>query len=82
MTPSGRPATPLRSARSEQACLKVNPSTVAAFFAEVLNNGGSAHYGLAAAVEEARQWGVVILGPSVQSTQDSYVVEDEPPELE
>ena len=66
----------------EQACLKVNPSTVAAFFAEVLNNGGSTHYGLGAAVEEARQWGVVILGPSVQSTQDRYVVEDDPPDLE
>ena len=45
----------------EQACLKVNPATVAAFFAEVLNNGGSAHYGLGAAVEEARQWGVMLL---------------------
>jgi len=35
-----------------QACLKVSPATVAAFFAEVLNNGGSTHYGLGAAVEE------------------------------
>jgi len=35
-----------------QACAKVNPVTAAEFFAEVLNNGGSAHYGLGTAVEE------------------------------
>jgi len=63
----------------EQACLKVNPATVAAFFAEVLNNGGSAHYGLGAAVEEARQWGVVLLPPCVQHSTDRYVVEDNAP---
>ena len=66
----------------EQACLKVNPATVAAFFAEVLNNGGSAHYGLGAAVEEARQWGVVLLPPRVQRSTDRYLVEDIPPELQ
>ncbi|MBV9170016.1 MAG: hypothetical protein JOZ81_08025 [Chloroflexi bacterium] len=60
----------------EQACLKVNPATVAAFFAEVLNNGGSTHYGLGAAVEEARQWGVALLPPCVQRSTDRYVVED------
>ena len=62
----------------EQACLKVSPRTVAAFFAEVLNNGGSTHYGLGAAVEEARQWGVTLLPPSVQQSTDRYVVEDAP----
>ena len=61
----------------EQACLKVNPATVAAFVAEVLNNGGSAHYGLGAAVEEARQWGVVLLPPCVQRSTGRYVVEDD-----
>ena len=43
----------------QQACLKLDPASAPAFFAEVLNNGGSAHYGLGAAVEEARQWGVL-----------------------
>jgi hypothetical protein len=38
--------------------MKVNPRTTAAFFAEVLNNGGSPHYGLGSAVEEARRFGV------------------------
>ncbi|MBV9601768.1 MAG: PHP domain-containing protein [Chloroflexi bacterium] len=60
----------------EQAWLKVNPATVAAFFAEVLNNGGSTHYGLGTAVEEARQWGVALLPPCVQRSSDRYVVED------
>src|SRR5207245_10006545 len=36
-----------------QACAKVNPETAAAFFCAVLNNGGSTHYGLRAAAEEA-----------------------------
>jgi DNA polymerase III alpha subunit len=49
---------------------------VAAFFAENLNNGGSAHYGLGAAIEEARQWGVVLLPPCVQHSTDRYVVDD------
>jgi DNA polymerase III alpha subunit len=59
-----------------QACAKVNPETAAAFFCDVLNNGGSAHYGLGAAVEEARRWGVVMLGPCVNRSTDRYVVEN------
>ena len=48
----------------------------------MLNNGGSAHYGLGAAVEEARQWGVVLLPPCVQRSADRYVVEDDAPEVQ
>jgi DNA polymerase-3 subunit alpha len=40
----------------QQAGRKLDQATAPSFFAEVLNNGGSAHYGLGAAVEEARQW--------------------------
>ena len=58
-----------------QACAKVNPATTAAFFCEALNNGGSAHFGLGAAVEEARRWGVLILPPSVNQSADRYEVE-------
>jgi DNA polymerase III alpha subunit len=60
-----------------QACAKVNPETAAAFFADVLNNGGSAHYGLGAAVEEARRWGVVMLGPCVNRSTDRFAVEND-----
>src|SRR5262249_53363491 len=42
----------------DQTCRKLDPETVATFFADVLNNGGSVQYGLGAAVEEARRWGV------------------------
>jgi DNA polymerase-3 subunit alpha len=59
-----------------QACLKVNPCTSAAFFAEVLNNGGSAQYGLGSAVEEARRFGVLLLPPCVNSSSDRFEVED------
>jgi DNA polymerase III alpha subunit len=57
-----------------QACLKLDPATAPAFFAEVLNNGGSAHYGLGAAVEEARQWGVLLLPPCINRSTDRYAV--------
>jgi len=33
------------------------------------------HYGLGAAVEEARQWGVMLLPPCVQHSGDRYLVE-------
>jgi HAD superfamily hydrolase (TIGR01509 family) len=66
----------------EQACLKVNPATVAAFFAEVLNGGGSPKYGLGTAVEEARRFGVLLLPPCVNHSQERFVVESDPPELE
>jgi len=59
-----------------QACLKLDPATAPAFFAEVLNNGGSAHYGLGAAVEEARQWGVLILPPCVNRSADRFSIVD------
>jgi DNA polymerase-3 subunit alpha len=58
-----------------QACAKVNPATTAAFFCEALNNGGSAHFGLGAAVEEARRWGVLILPPCVNQSGDRYEVQ-------
>jgi hypothetical protein len=60
-----------------QACAKVNPETAAGFFFDVLNNGGSAYYGLGAAVEEARRWGVVMLGPCVNRSTDRYTVEND-----
>jgi DNA polymerase III subunit alpha len=60
-----------------QACAKVNPETAAAFFCDVLNNGGSAHYGLGAAVEEARRWGVVMLGPCVNRSTDRFDVDND-----
>jgi DNA polymerase-3 subunit alpha len=60
----------------QQACLKLDPDTAAAFFAEVLNNGGSAHYGLGAAVEEARQWGVLLMPPCINRSSDRYAVVD------
>jgi DNA polymerase-3 subunit alpha len=59
-----------------QACLKLDPATAPAFFAEVLNNGGSAHYGLGAAVEETRQWGVLILPPCVNRSTDRFSIVD------
>jgi DNA polymerase-3 subunit alpha len=61
-----------------QACLKVNPESAAQFFAEVLNNGGSLQYGLAAAVEEARRFGVLVLPPCVNASGGRFVVEDTP----
>jgi len=64
-----------------QACAKVSPPTTAAFFCETLNNGGSAHYGLGAAVEEARRWGVLIIPPDVNRSSDRYHVETDAPEL-
>jgi hypothetical protein len=39
-------------------------------FAEFLNNGGTTHYGLSAAVEEARQWGVTLLPPCLHHSGD------------
>jgi hypothetical protein len=60
----------------QQACLKLDPATAPTFFAEVLNNGGSAHYGLGAAVEEARQWGVLVLPPCINRSTDRYTVVD------
>ena len=60
----------------QQACLKLDPSSAPAFFAETLNNGGSAHYGLGAAVEEARQWGVLLLPPCINRSTDRYAVVD------
>ncbi len=59
-----------------QACLKLDLASAPAFFAEVLNNGGSAHYGLATAVEEARQWGVLILPPCINRSSDRFAVVD------
>jgi DNA polymerase III alpha subunit len=64
-----------------QACLKVNPTTAPAFFAEVLNNGGSAAYGLGAAVEEARRFGVLLLPPCVNRSAERFLVEDRSDEL-
>ena len=58
-----------------QACLKVNPSSAAAFFAEVLNNGGSILYGLGSAVEEARRFGVLLLPPCVNQSSDGFTAE-------
>jgi DNA polymerase-3 subunit alpha len=58
-----------------QACLKVNPATAPAFFAEVLNNGGSIQYGLGSAVEEARRFGLLLLPPCVNQSGDRFVVE-------
>jgi DNA polymerase III subunit alpha len=63
-----------------QACLKVNPSTAPAFFAELLNNGGSLQYGLGSAVEEARRFGVQLLPPCVNQSSDRFVVEERPTE--
>jgi DNA polymerase III alpha subunit len=60
----------------QQAWRKLDPATAPSFFAEVLNNGGSAHYGLGAAVEEARQWGVLLLPPCVNRSTDRYAVVD------
>ena len=60
-----------------QACLKVNPETAAAFFAEVLNNGGSIQYGLGSAIEEARRFGVLLLPPCVNRSSDRFLVETE-----
>ena len=65
-----------------QACLKVNPPTTPAFFAEVLNHGGSPTYGLGAAVEEARRFGVLVLPPSVNRSTEHFVVEADAPELQ
>lgn len=62
-----------------QACLKVNPATAAAFFAEVLSIGGSIQYGLGSAVEEARRFGVLLLPPCVNSSGDRFVVADDSP---
>jgi len=59
-----------------QACLKVNPATAPAFFAEVLNNGGSIQYGLGSAVEEARRFGVLLLPPRVNQSGDRFIVEE------
>jgi DNA polymerase-3 subunit alpha len=64
-----------------QACLKVNPATAATFFAEVMNNGGSS-YGLGAAVEEARRFGVVLLPPCVNRSGLHFLVEHDSPEVE
>jgi DNA polymerase-3 subunit alpha len=64
-----------------QACMKVNPRTSAAFFAEVLNNGGSAQCGLGSAVEEARRFGVLLLPPCVNSSSDRFEVEESSPAL-
>jgi DNA polymerase-3 subunit alpha len=59
-----------------QAWRKLDPATAPSFFAEVLNNGGSAHYGLGAAVEEARQWGALLLPPCINRSTDRYAVVD------
>ena len=58
-----------------QACLKVNPATAPAFFAEMLSDGGSIQYGLGSAVEEARRFGVLLLPPCVNHSDDRFVVE-------
>jgi len=60
-----------------QACLKVSPGTTPEFFAEVLNHGGSPTYGLGAAVEEARRFGVVVLPPCVNRSTERFVVEED-----
>jgi DNA polymerase-3 subunit alpha len=60
----------------EQARRKLDPESSPVFFAEVLNNGGSTHYGLGAAIEEARQWGVLLLPPCVNRSTDRYAVVD------
>jgi DNA polymerase-3 subunit alpha len=59
----------------DQTCRKLNPETVASFFADVLNNGGSVQYGLGAAVEEARRWSVMLRPPCVNQSADRYAVE-------
>jgi DNA polymerase III subunit alpha len=65
-----------------QACLKVNPATTASFFAEVLNNGGSDRYGLGAAAEEARRFGVLLLlPPYVNLSTERFSVQDDSPQL-
>jgi DNA polymerase III alpha subunit len=64
-----------------QACMKVNPRTTATFFAEVLNNGGSAQYGLGSAVEEARRFGVLLLPPCLNASTDRFEVEESSPAL-
>src|SRR6266704_933462 len=66
---------------SRQACLKVDPSTTASFFADVLNNGGSIQYGLGAAAEEARRFGVLLLPPCVNLSIERFSVEDASPAL-
>ena len=43
----------------------------------MLNNGGSAHYGLGAAVEEARRWGVLMLGPWANRSTDRFAVDND-----
>ncbi|HEY8692822.1 MAG TPA: hypothetical protein VIR57_08780, partial [Chloroflexota bacterium] len=53
---------------------KVNPRTAPAFFAEAWNCGGS-HYGLGAAVEDGRRFGVLPLSPCVNRSSDAYQVE-------
>ena len=68
-TPWRSPSTSCRRPASRSI-----PRRRAAFFCEMLNNGGSAHYGLGAAVEEARRWGVLILPPCVNRSTDRYAV--------
>jgi len=58
-----------------QACLKVDAATAPLFFAEVLNNGGSIQYGLGSAVEEARRFGVLLLPPCINQSNDRFKVE-------
>ena len=59
----------------------MNPLTTASFFAEVLNNGGSIQYGLGAAAEEARRFGVLLLPPCVNLSIERFSVEDASPAL-
>jgi DNA polymerase-3 subunit alpha len=58
-----------------EAALKAGPQTAPAFFAAALDHGGSTHYGLGMAVEEARRRRVRLLPPCVNRSADRYVVE-------
>jgi len=60
-----------------QARRKANPKTVAAFFCEVFNSGGSLQYGMGTAAEEARKRNVLLLPPCVNRSRDRYAVEED-----
>lgn len=60
----------------QQAARKVDPARAPAYFAALLNAGGSLQYGLGAVVEEARRLGVMVLPPCVQRSEERYVLED------
>ncbi|HYY89097.1 MAG TPA: hypothetical protein VFA49_09905, partial [Chloroflexota bacterium] len=65
----------------QQAQRKVDPASAAAWFAACLSAGGS-QYGLGAAAEEARRFGVILLPPCVNRSGQAFVAELGAPELQ